>query len=154
MKKLIKEIFIICVSFGLLGDYNVIRKLAKKYKVFYPLYKMYEHFHASFLPIDNIVKGDIYFPHGPIGCFFSKWVTIGEHCVILQHVTIGSNTITKGNGGGAPVIKDNVFIGAGAKIIGNITIGNNVKIGAGCIVVTDIPDNAVVVMNKPRIIIK
>ena len=33
-------------------------------------------------------------------------------------------------------------------------IGNNVKIGAGCIVVTDIPDDAVVVMNKPRIIIK
>lgn len=72
----------------------------------------------------------------------------------MQHVTIGSNTITKGNKGGAPIIKDNVFIGAGAKVIGNITIGNNVKIGAGCIVVTDIPDNAVVVMHKPRIIIK
>lgn len=54
----------------------------------------------------------------------------------------------------SPTIKDNVFIGTGAKVIDNITIGNNVKIGAGCIVVTDIPDNAVVVMHKPRIIIK
>lgn len=72
----------------------------------------------------------------------------------MQHVTIGSDTITKEENGGAPTIKNNVFIGAGAKIIGNITIGNNVKIGAGCIVVTDIPDNAVVVMHKPRIIIK
>lgn len=44
-------------------------------------------------------------------------------------------------------------IGAGAKIIGSITIGDNVKIGAGCIVVEDVPDNATVVMNKPRIII-
>ncbi len=42
----------------------------------------------------------------------------------------------------------------GAKIIGGITIGNNVRIGAGCVVVENIPDNAVVVMSKPRIIIK
>ena len=69
----------------------------------------------------------------------------------MQQVTIGSNNITKSRG--APTIKDNVFIGAGAKIIGKITIGNNVKIGAGCIVVTDIPDGATVVMNKPRIIL-
>ena len=44
-------------------------------------------------------------------------------------------------------------IGAGAKIIGSITIGDNVKVGAGCIVVMDVPDNATVVMHKPRIII-
>lgn len=47
-----------------------------------------------------------------------------------------------------------MFIGSGAKIIGNIKIGDNVKIGAGCIVVTDIPNNATVVMSKPRIILK
>jgi serine O-acetyltransferase len=47
-----------------------------------------------------------------------------------------------------------VFIGAGAKIIGNIKIGNNVRIGASCVVVEDIPDNCTVVMHKPRIIQK
>lgn len=72
----------------------------------------------------------------------------------MQHVTIGSNFINKKENGGAPIIGDNVFIGAGAKIIGKIKIGNNVNIGAGCIVVTDIPDNVTVVMNKPRIILK
>ena len=46
------------------------------------------------------------------------------------------------------------MIGTGANIIGGITIGNNVKIGAGCIVTTDIPDNATVVMDHPRIIIQ
>lgn len=46
------------------------------------------------------------------------------------------------------------MIGAGAKIIGKVKIGSNVKIGANCIVVEDIPDNATVVMHKPRIIIK
>lgn len=148
------EIIKVIISFGLFSINNVIRNLTKRYKIFLPLYKLYEHFHASFLPIDCQIDGTINFPHGPTGCFFSKWVTIGKNCTIMQHVTIGSNTITKGNKGGAPIIKDNVFIGAGAKVIGNITIGNNVKIGAGCIVVTDIPDNAVVVMHKPRIIIK
>ena len=46
------------------------------------------------------------------------------------------------------------MIGAGAKIIGDVTIGNNVKIGANCIVIDDIPDNSTVVLNKPRVIVK
>ncbi len=55
---------------------------------------------------------------------------------------------------GYPVIGDNVIIGAGAKIVGPIRIGNNVKIGAGCVVAKDIPDNATVVMDHPRIIVR
>lgn len=46
------------------------------------------------------------------------------------------------------------MIGAGAKIIGGVRIGDNVKIGAGCIVTKDIPDNATVVMPHPRVIIQ
>lgn len=45
----------------------------------------------------------------------------------------------------APVIGNNVFIGAGAKIIGNITVGNNVVIGAGAIVTKSVPDGKTVV---------
>ena len=51
-----------------------------------------------------------------------------------------------------PIIGDNVYIGAGAIIIGKVHIGNNVKIGAGAIVVTDVPDNATAVCEKARII--
>ena len=47
-------------------------------------------------------------------------------------------------GGLAPKVGDNVVICTGAKLIGNITIGNNVIIGAGAVVVKDVPDNAVV----------
>ena len=46
------------------------------------------------------------------------------------------------------------MIGAGAKIIGNIRIGNNVRIGANAIVVDDVPDDCTVVMNKPRVIVR
>ena len=55
---------------------------------------------------------------------------------------------------GNVIIGDNVYIGAGAKILPNVKIGNNVKIGANAVVIEDIPDNATVVMQKPRIIIK
>lgn len=47
------------------------------------------------------------------------------------------------------------FIGAGAKIVGKTIIGNNVRIGAGCVIVDQIvPDNCTVVLDKPRIIYK
>lgn len=103
------------------------------------------------------VKADIsYFktPHSFNGIFISSKSKIGTGCTIYQQVVIGSNNWKDSKGYGAPVIGNNVLIGAGAKIIGNVRIGNNVKVGANCCVVTDIPDNATVVMEKPRIIIK
>lgn len=53
-------------------------------------------------------------------------------------------------GGGS--IGDNVLLGAGAKILNDITIGNNVKVGMNAVVVESICDNATVVLQKPRII--
>lgn len=49
-------------------------------------------------------------------------------------------------------IGDNVLLGAGSKVLPAVNIGNNVKVGANCVVVEDIPDNATVVLPKPRII--
>ena len=93
-------------------------------------------------------------PHGLNGIFISDGATIGKNCVIFHQVTIGSNTLEDSKGRGAPTIGDNVYIGAGAKIIGRVKIGNNVRIGANCVVVENIPDNCVVVLNKPRILQK
>lgn len=87
------------------------------------------------------------FPHGLNGIIISHYASIGKNAVIFHQVTIGEGK------GGAPTIGDNCIIGAGAKVVGKITIGNNVKIGANCIVCEDVPDNATVVLNKPRIII-
>jgi serine O-acetyltransferase len=67
---------------------------------------------------------------------------IGNNCNISQGVTIGR--ANRGARAGTPVIGDNVFIGPGAKIIGNLQIGNNVAIGANAVVTKSVPDNAVV----------
>ena len=67
---------------------------------------------------------------------------IGDNVKIMQQVTIGRSI--GGNKSGIPVIGNNVFIGAGAKIIGNVKVGNNVIIGANSVVTKDIPDNAIV----------
>ena len=68
---------------------------------------------------------------------------IGKNCNISQGVTLGQ--ANRGKNKGYPTLGDNVYIGPGAKIVGAIKIGNNVAIGANCVVTKDIPDNSVVV---------
>jgi len=70
-------------------------------------------------------------------------VVIGNNFSISQGVTLGASY--RGKRKGCPVIGDNVYIGPGAKVFGSIRIGNDVAIGANCVVTRDIPDNAVVV---------
>lgn len=77
------------------------------------------------------------------GIIISCFAEIGEGCTILQQVTIGQESIR--HKGQAPTIGNNVYIGAGAKIIGPIKIGNNVRIGANAVVTKDVPDNCTVV---------
>lgn len=68
---------------------------------------------------------------------------IGDHCVIRQGVTIGNRTNSAPYD--APVIGNNVSIGAGAKILGKITIGDNAIIGANAVVIKDVADGITVV---------
>lgn len=82
-------------------------------------------------------------PH-PFGIIINRTATIGRNVTIFHQVTIGVNE-HHGDLGVAPTIGDNVFIGAGAKIIGPITVGTNVRIGANAVVTKDVPDNATVV---------
>lgn len=123
--------------------------LFKALWAFYKVRKIEHKFNASVgleFGSGAIYEGIPNLPHGLSGVFISPKAVIGKNCTIFQQVTIGQAH------GEAPVIGDNVFIGAGAKVIGGIHVGDNVKIGANCIVVEDIPDNSTVVMHKPRII--
>lgn len=77
------------------------------------------------------------------GIVVSGRSVIGKNCNISQGVTLGK--ANRGRNKGYPTLGDNVYIGPGAKIVGAVKIGNNVAIGANCVVTTDIPNNSVVV---------
>jgi serine O-acetyltransferase len=66
---------------------------------------------------------------------------------------LGSNTTKGSKHFGSPTIGKHVFIGAGAKIIGNVRVGDNCRIGANCVVVKDMPDNSTAVLRNIDIII-
>lgn len=77
-----------------------------------------------------------------MGCIAVGGV-IGKNCNITHGVTIGH--IRRGRRAGLPVVGDNVYIGAGAKVLGGIHVGDRAAIGANCVVIDDVPDDGVVV---------
>lgn len=80
-------------------------------------------------------------PH-PYGVIIHRDVVLGENAVVMQQVTIGQKSPRES---GVPVIGNNVYIGAGAKLLGPINIGDNVTIGANAVITKDIPAGATVV---------
>ena len=99
--------------------------------------------------LDRLLENGCRFPH-PIGIVISKSAVIGKNCLIYQNVTIAKkNGLTKERG---VVIGDNVRIYANACIIGDITIGDNAIIGAGSVVLKDVPSNAIVAGNPGKVI--
>ncbi len=117
------------------------------------IWNKYMKKHAASISIDAQIASPLILPHGVSGIFITQSATIGHNVVVFQQVTIGANTIEGSKSYGAPHIYDNVYIGAGAKIIGNAIIGTNCRIGANSVVTTEIPSNSTVVCDKPRIIV-
>jgi serine O-acetyltransferase len=79
-------------------------------------------------------------PH-PYGIVIHGAAVLGEHVVLMQQVTIGARNVDNK----APVIEDNVFIGAGAKVLGGVHVGRHCTIGANAVVTHDIPANSTVI---------
>ena len=89
---------------------------------------------------------NVVFPHHALGVVIHQDAVIGDNCKILQGVTIGG----KSNSSILPKIGNNVLIGAGAIILGPITIGDNSVIGAGSVVVKSVKNGEIVAGNPAK----
>jgi serine O-acetyltransferase len=75
-------------------------------------------------------------------CIVHQDAVLGENCSLGPGNVIGTRGVGKE---GVPRLGDNVYLGTGAKILGNVTIGNNVRVGANAVVLDDVPNNCTVV---------
>lgn len=91
----------------------------------------------------------VFIDHG-IGVVIGETAIIEEDVLIYQGVTLGGVSLNKGKR--HPTIKANTVIGSGAKVLGNITIGKNCKVGANSVVVCDVPKNSTAVGVPAKII--
>src|SRR5216683_5513913 len=87
--------------------------------------------------------------HGS-GVVIGETTEIGDDVLLYQGVTLGGTGNEKGKR--HPTIGNSVVLGTGAKILGNIRIGDNVKVGAGSVVVHPVPDNSTVVGIPGRVV--
>ena len=84
----------------------------------------------------------LFIDHG-MGVVVGETAEVGDDVTLYQAVTLGGTTLNKGKR--HPTIRNGVVIGGGAKVLGNITVGENSRIGAGSVVLRDVPDNSTIV---------
>ncbi|MCP1110088.1 serine O-acetyltransferase [Lachnospiraceae bacterium PF1-21] len=101
-------------------------------------------------PGARIGKG-LFIDHGS-GVIIGETTIIGDNVTLYQGVTLGGTGKEKGKR--HPTLEDNVMVSAGAKILGSFTIGHNSKIGAGSVVLKEVPPNCTVVGVPGRIVKK
>ncbi len=87
--------------------------------------------------------------HGT-GVVIGETAEIGDNCTIYQGVTLGGTG--KDTGKRHPTLGDNVMVGAGAKVLGPVNIGNNVKVASGAVVLEDLPEDSTAVGIPARVV--
>ena len=99
-------------------------------------------------PGATIGKG-LFIDHGS-GVIIGETTIIGDNCTLYQGVTLGGTG--KEQGKRHPTLGNNVMVSAGAKVLGSFTIGDNCKIGAGSVVLEEVPPNCTVVGIPGRVV--
>ena len=99
-------------------------------------------------PAAKIGKG-LFIDHG-MGVVIGETTVIGDNCTIYQNVTLGGTG--KDTGKRHPTLGDNVMVGSGAKVLGPFKVGDNARIAAGAVVLSEVPANATAVGVPARIV--
>ncbi|AZL60499.1 serine acetyltransferase [Tabrizicola piscis] len=103
---------------------------------------------ASDIHRDATIAATVSFPH-LTGVVIHKDAVIEDNCMIMQQVTLGQTADS-----GAPFVAKGAYIGAGAKVLGQVRIGRNAQIGANAVVLHDVPDDATAVGVPARLVQK
>ena len=94
--------------------------------------------------------GERFFIDHGMGVVIGETAEIGNNCLLYQGVTLGGTG--KSHGKRHPTLMENVVVGAGAKVLGSITVGSNTRIGAGSVVVRNVEGNSTVVGVPGRVV--
>ncbi len=144
------EIILLYPGFHALLSYRIANKL-KKWKIpFVPrLISQLARFFTGIEIHPGATIGEKFFIDHGMGVVIGETTIIGDNVLVYQGVTLGGTG--KDQGKRHPTIGDRVTIGAGAKVLGNITIGSDSNIGAGSVVIDDVPEHSTVVGIPGRI---
>jgi len=91
----------------------------------------------------------VFIDHG-VGVVIGETAVVGDDVIIYQQVTLGGVSTSKGKR--HPTLGNNVVVGAGAKVLGNISIGENSKVGANSVVVKDVPADSTAIGIPARVL--
>ena len=138
-------------SFKVMMHYRLAHRLYQKEHFFWARYISQRGVRKTGIEIHpgaQIGKG-FFIDHGN-GVIIGETTIIGDNVTLYQGVTLGGTG--KEHGKRHPTIGNNVMISAGAKILGSFTIGDNSKIGAGSVVLSEVPPNSTVVGVPGRVV--
>ncbi len=138
-------------SFKVMLSYRRAHRLYKKGHYFWARYisqKAARKTGIEIHPGAEIGKG-LFIDHGN-GVIIGETTIIGDNCTLYQGVTLGGTG--KEQGKRHPTLGNNVMVSAGAKVLGSFKIGDNSKIGAGSVVLEEVPPNSTVVGVPGRVV--
>lgn len=123
---------------------QLVKRKEKSTTYLYPFMMMHRHYMFKFgiqMPLGTPVKGGLSFNH--FSCIIINGATqIGHNCTIFHGVTTALKM--GGSNAGVPSIGNNCVLGPGSKILGSVTLGDNVFVGANAVVTHDMPSNSIV----------
>lgn len=138
-----KFTFWLRIGFWLRQKKNLFFKLL--YGVVFLIHKHNQYLTGIQVRLETQIGEGLRFQHFT-GIVINQRAVIGKHCLIFQNVTIGTSE------SGIPKIGNNVILTSGCKVIGGVTIGDNVIIGANAVVTHNIPSNSIAVGIPAKVI--